>query len=360
MLAALEVPGNASSIHAEGRAARAIVERARRQVATLVGADPRGVVFTASATEAANLALSPSLTLAEMSPPTRLLVGATEHACVSAGHRFGAAGSLPVDCNGLIDLDALETALAGSERAMVALQAANNETGALQSVRFVADLVHARGGIFVCDAVQAVGRVPLTLKDTGADALILSSHKLGGPKGAGALIFDDTQAHIDAPLLRGGGQERGFRAGTEDVAAIAGFGAACEAVAAAGLAEAKASLALRDRFEAGLDKLAPSAVIFGARADRLPNTSCFAVPGAKAATLLMALDLAGIAVSSGSACSSGKVARSHVLDAMRIDPHMSDGAIRASFGWTSRAEDVQTLLTALTEALARLGQNRAA
>ena len=360
MLAALGLPGNASSIHAEGRAARAIIERARRQVAALVGGDPSGVVFTASATEAANVVLTPSLALAGRAAARRLLVGTTEHACVRTGHRFAEAQPLSVDGSGVIDLGALEAILGGGEPALVALQVANNETGVLQPIRAVADLVHRHDSILVCDAVQAVGRMPLTFASSGADVLILSSHKLGGPKGAGALVFANPDAHIAAPLLRGGGQERGFRAGTEDVAAIAGFGAACEAAASLWEAEAAAGRVLRDGFEAGLADMSLGTAFFGAEADRLPNTSCFAVPGVPAATLLMALDLAGIAVSSGSACSSGKVARSHVLDAMQIDPYMAESAIRVSFGRTSEGEDVATLLKALAEALPRIGRNRAA
>ena len=360
VLAALDLPGNASSVHGEGRAVRAVIENARRQVAALVGADLRGVVFTASATEAANLVLTPSLAVTGRASPQRLLIGATEHACVRVGHRFREAESLPVDGDGRIDLDALGAALEAGGSAMVALQAANNETGVLQPIREAARMVHAAGGIVVCDAVQAAGRIPLTIADCGADALILSSHKLGGPKGAGALIFADPQAHIDAPLLRGGGQERGFRAGTEDVSAIAGFGAACEAVGATGEAEAIAWRELRDAFEAQLRQAVPMALVIGASAERLPNTSCIALPGIPAATTLMGLDLAGIAVSSGAACSSGKIGRSHVLDAMRFDTHMTDSAIRVSFGWTSRPEDVGTLIGALVDIVSRMARIRAA
>ena len=190
----------------------------------------------------------------------------------------------------------------------------------------------------VCDAVQAAGRVPCAIGELDADALILSSHKLGGPKGAGALVFADAAVHIDPPLIRGGGQERGLRSGTEDVAAIAGLGAACVEVAEAGVREAEACRGLRDAFEAGLCALAADAKVLGAGAARLPNTTCFGLPGVRAATLLIGLDLAGIAVSSGAACSSGRIGRSPILDAMAIDPHI-EGVIRVSFGWNSGVGD---------------------
>ena len=359
MLIAMDLPGNASSVHGEGRAVRALIETARRQVAALVGANPRGVVFTSSATEAAALVLTPSLVVGGKAQRTGLLLGATEHACVLAGHRFGEAQTVPVHRTGLINLEALAGAVASAgEAPMVALQAANNETGVLQPLREAAQIIHAAGGLLVCDGVQAAGRVPLTLPDCGADVLILSSHKLGGPKGAGAVVFADPDAHIAAPMLRGGGQERGARAGTEDIAAIAGFGAACEAVAAASGREAALTSALRAEFETTLTAISPQAQVFGEGVSRLPNTSCFAVEGVSASILLMALDLAGIAVSSGAACSSGRIARSHVLDAMGVNPHMSLGAIRVSFGWNSRWNDAGVLIEALRGILLRVGQIR--
>jgi cysteine desulfurase len=354
MFRALDLPGNASSVHAEGRAARAEVEAARRAVAALVGADPRGVIFTASATEAANLALTPTLALAGRPAPERLLVGATEHSCILTGHRFAAAETLAVDGSGVIDLEALAAALARPGRVLLALQAANNETGVLQPVAEAARLVHAAGGMVVCDAVQAAGRIATDLATTAADALILSSHKLGGPKGAGALVFANPDSSIGLPLLRGGGQERGARAGTEDVAAIAGFSAAAVEVAAGWREEAVR--ALQRLLEEGLRERFPEVRVIGAEVPRLPNTTCFAVPGVAAATLLMALDLAGVALSAGSACSSGKIARSHVLDAMGEAPHISGGALRASVGWASVEGDVIRLLEALEKALATIRQ----
>lgn len=359
MLAALDRTGNPSSGHAEGRAVRAIVEEARRQVAGLVGAKPASVVFTASATEAANLVLTPGFKTGGRAA-VRLLAGTTEHPCVLRGHRFDAFDTVSVGHDGVIDLDAL-SALVRTSRGpvLLALQAANNESGVLQPVRAAAEIVHAAGGLVVCDAVQSAGRVPATLADLGADALILSSHKLGGPKGAGALVFADPAAHIDPPLIRGGGQERGLRSGTEDVAAIAGFGAACAEVATRGGQEANDCAALRNAFEAGLRAFAPDVAILGREAPRLPNTSCFGLPDIRASTLLMALDLAGVAVSSGSACSSGRIGRSPILDAMGIAPHIGS-VVRVSFGWNSRPGDETILLSVLEQALGRIRPDRAA
>ena len=360
MLAALDLPGNASSVHAEGRAARAIVEAAREQVAALAGARAGDVVFTSGGTEAANLALTPHVELLrERAPFDLLLIGAGEHACVLKGHRFDSAQTAPVPLkrDGTLDLGALETLLARhrGRRIMLALQAANNETGAIQPVAAAAALVHAQGGLVVCDAVQAAGRIGCDMRALGADMLLLSAHKLGGAKGAGALVFDSARLHIAAALVAGGGQERGLRGGTENVAAIAAFGAV------AALAEEGARLAqLRDRLEAGLLAIAPQITIFGASAARLPNTSAFAVPGLSAETFLIALDLAGCAVSSGSACSSGKVKRSQVLEAMGVADDLARGALRISFGWSSVEPDVGAFLTAFAAIVARMQARRAA
>lgn len=354
-MAALDQTGNASSIHAEGRAVRATVEHARRQVAALVGADARAVVFTAGATEAANLVLRPQFS-AGGRQPTRLLIAATEHPCVQAGHRFEAAEVVPVGPDGVVDLAALKRLVGKDGVPLVALQAANNETGVLQPVREAASIVHAAGGLLVCDAVQAAGRISLDLAQLGADALILSSHKIGGPKGAGAIVFASPDVQIAAPLIRGGGQERGFRAGTEDVPAIAGFGAACAEVLDRQSDEVLAARTLRDAFEAGVRRISSGALFLGGETPRLPNTSCFALPGAAGATLLMALDLAGVAVSAGSACSSGKSARSPVLDAMRIDAHIADCVLRVSFGWNSNPQDADRLLETLAMVMFRLAR----
>jgi len=348
MLAALDLVGNPSSIHAEGRAARALVEAARREVAALAGAPAREAIFTASGTEAANLALAPGVSAPGVAPLRRLIVGASEHPCVLGGHRFAAAEIAPVTADGRIDLDALARLLDGPP-ALVALQMANNETGVLQPVAEAAALIHAAGGLLICDAAQGAGRLPLP--GSGADALLLSAHKFGGPKGAGALVLLREGLHVEA-LLRGGGQERGRRAGTENVAALAGFGAAAAAVQPELAAEAARVAALRDGCEQRLKALAAEAAMFGADAPRLPNTLAFAIPGVAAATLLMRLDLEGIAVSSGSACSSGKVGPSHVLAAMGVAPELAAGAIRVSLGWASSEADVEGFAAGLERALA--------
>ena len=362
MLVALAAAGNASSVHAEGRAARALIEDAREKVAALVGGRARNVIFTSGATEALNLALRPDWRGADGAASARLLPGASEHVAALEGHGFGdQAERLPVTADGVLDMAALDAALArlAGSKAMVCVQAANNETGVLQPLGVIADKVHAAGGLLVCDAVQAAGRIPCTFETTGADMLIVSSHKIGGPLGAGALVLADAALHCDRALLRGGGQERGFRAGTENVAAIAGFGAAADEAAGRGVTESAAVGALRDHAEAGLRALAPEAVIYGERAPRLPNTSAFAIPGASAETMLMAFDLAGVALSSGSACSSGKVRRSHVLEAMGIGRDVAAGSLRLSLGWNSQQGDVHGFLTALERILPKMRRKTA-
>lgn len=354
-LMALSRPGNPSSIHAEGRRARAAVETARGQVALTVGAAPASVVFTSGATEAAVLALTPDLAVDGRAGLERLLVSATEHAAVLRGHRFAADAVtvLPVLPDGRLDVPALGEALARGGPALVAVQAANNETGVLQPVAEVADLVRARGGALVCDAVQMAGR--LDCRALGADIVLLSGHKLGGLAGAGALVATSSRVTLGSPVLRGGGQERGHRSGTESVAAIAAFGAACAVVAER---EGPRLAVLRDRLEAALMAMAPDAEVFGRDAPRLPNTLAFAVPGAAAERLVMALDLDGVAVSSGSACASGKVARSHVLEAMQVKMNFTSAAVRVSFGWDSSEADAERAAQALGTALHRMREGR--
>ena len=347
--------GNPSSVHAEGRRARALVENARRQVASLVGSSPERVVFTSGATEAAHLALSADILADGRRGFDRLLVGATEHAAVLQGHRFGeAVETVPVLPTGVLDLAALSYALARGGRCIVAVQAANNETGVLQPIDEIAERTWKHAGVVICDAVQAAGRVACDA--IPADVLLLSAHKLGGLAGAGAVVMRSDRVALGAAVLRGGGQERGFRAGTENVAAIVAFGTAAEA--SASLAEASHMATLRDRFEADLLRIAPEAEVFGREAPRLPNTSAFAVPGVSAETLLMALDLAGIAVSSGSACASGKVGRSHVLEAMGVKPDLRAGVLRVSFGWSSTEADVERVLAQMAATLDRLKGRR--
>jgi cysteine desulfurase len=283
---------------------------------------------------------------------------------VLQGHRFAAdrVVVLPLESSGRLNLTALDQILYhnAGKRALLALQAANNETGVIQPVAEAAAKMRAAGGATVCDAVQAFGRLSYTAESLGADLLILSAHKLGGPKGAGALVFANENDHIGDVIARGGGQERGQRAGTENVAAIAGFGAAAEAVALSLKSEARHTRVLRDRLEETVQQIAPDAVILGADVERLPNTSCFAVPGTSAETLLMALDLDGVAVSSGSACSSGKVGKSHVLAAMGVKSATANGAIRVSFGWSSSEADVQHFACAFAKAIERIQRRRAA
>jgi cysteine desulfurase len=344
MLRTFELPGNASSVHAEGRAARAAIEKAREAVARLVGAKTKNVIFTSGGTEAANLVLTPGFRRLGQQGSARLLIGATEHPCVLTGHRFpaGSVEVIPVDSDGILDLAWLEARLreAGDERVLVTIQLANNETGVLQPLAEAAQLVHEHSGLIHTDAVQAAGRTPVDIAELGVDALTLSAHKIGGPKGIGAAILASDQFEIAERLIRGGGQEKGFRAGTENVAAIAGFGAAAEIALANMEQEAGRLRALRDEAETELRRIAPDAVVVGAQAERLPNTLAFAIPGLKAETALIAFDLAGVALSSGSACSSGKVKRSHVLDAMGVEPALAECVLRVSLGWSTTKQDV--------------------
>lgn len=349
VVAVLGLTGNASSVHSEGRAARQTIEQARAQIAALVGAEPKNVTFTSGATEANMLALTPALEAGgHKEMRDRLFVSSVEHPSVRGGGRFPAdqVEALPVDSDGVVDLDALKAALAKAERPLVSVMLANNETGVIQPIAEIAAIVHAANGILHVDAAQGAGRIDCDFVALGADLLSLSSHKLGGPQGAGALVRRDG-IQIAEPLIRGGGQERNLRAGTENVAAIAGFGAAAEAASRARQADAIRMAALRDRFEAALLAQTPAAVIFGAKVARLPNTSLFAVPGLKAETAIISFDLNCIAVSSGSACSSGKVRISTVLTAMGVDADLARGAVRVSLGWTTSDAEVENLLSAL-------------
>ena len=343
---ALELPGNPSSVHRFGREARAFLESAREAVAALVAASPAEVIFTSGATEANNLALAAA---AERT----ILVSAVEHPSVLEAVD---AEHLPVDADGKVDLDHLTQRLGKIEGpAFVSVVLANNETGVIQPIAEVAALVKRAGGLLHCDAVQAIGRIPVDMSALGVDYLSLSSHKIGGPKGAGALV-----ARAGAPLKAqqlGGGQERRLRAGTENTAAIAGFGAACQA-ARRDFAQSTVLEGWRDRFESRLLAIAPETRIFGAHAERLPNTSCFANAFLPAETQLIALDLAGIAVSSGSACSSGKVAASHVLLAMGVEPELAASALRLSLGWDSREADLDCFLEAWSRLYSERSEQR--
>ncbi|QWK78493.1 cysteine desulfurase family protein [Ochrobactrum sp. BTU1] len=362
VIEALGITGNPSSVHREGRAARALVESARRSVAALVNAKPEHVFFTSGATEAASTLLTPIYMMGRS--PVRLshlYVSATEHPCMLAGGQFAPDNItvLPVDENGVLRLDALEQALKAHDKSaglpLVAVQAANNETGVIQPIREIAALVKTAGGIFVVDAVQAAGRIKIDITAGCGDYLIISSHKIGGPKGVGAVIAI-SDLMMPKALVRGGGQEKGHRAGTEALPLIAGFGAAAD-VAATRLNGNGWSFEARDRLETGLMEIAPSATIHGKSVDRLPNTTFFSLDGQKAETVQIAFDLGGIALSAGSACSSGKVGPSHVLAAMGLEE--GPGAIRVSLEPNAPIESVDQFLEVLRKIVARHERSKA-
>jgi len=345
MVAAYDLVGNPSSVHAEGREARRLVEEARSTLASAVGALPRNVVFTSAGTEANALALSPGLR-GPSGPVERLLVSAVEHASVLAGGRFPAdkVGHIRVTRAGVVDLDHLKALLKDGPPTLVSIMAANNETGALQPVAEAARIVHDAGGLLHADAIQALGKIAFNINAVGADLATFSAHKIGGPKGIGALVVAEGVSGVE-PLLRGGGQELNRRAGTENVAGIAGFGAAVKAALQALPEDAKRMATLRDRLENSIRAIA-GATIFSDNTERLPNTILFTAPGLKAETAVIGFDLEGIAVSSGSACSSGKVQSSHVLSAMGFDPAVAQGAVRLSLGWSTEPDDINRALEA--------------
>jgi cysteine desulfurase len=355
---ALEVGGNPSSVHAQGRAARAMVEDAREQVAALAGADSADVIFTSGGTEANALALCGAVAGAADAGArlTRLFVSAIEHDSIlgnAASLAERAAGLrveiIPVTQDGVIDVEALRVQLReGKGRALIATMAANNETGVIQPTVEISHVAKEFGALLLVDAIQAAGKIALDYPD--ADYLTLSAHKIGGPQGAGALI-----AKASAPLatqIFGGGQERGRRAGTENLSGIAGFGAA-----ATHQLDTTKIAALRDRFET---QLPPDAIVFGVNAPRLCNTSNFALPGIAAETAIMALDLDGVMASSGAACSSGKVKSSHVLKAMGVREELASSALRISFGWNSTDEDADAAIASLSKLCSRVRARAAA
>lgn len=355
MVTALEA-ANPSSVHREGRAARSLVEEARRAVAALVNGRPEHVVFTSGATEAASTLLSPDWRMGRS--PLRmghLYICEADHPCVLSGGRFAAGHvtRIGVSRDGILDLSALEAALAAHDKtdglALVAVHAANNETGVIQPVEQIGRIVKAAGGVLVLDAVQAAGRIPLDISAGCADYLILSSHKIGGPKGAGAIVAA-ADLMMPAPLVTGGGQEKGHRAGTENLPAIVGFGAAARE-ALIGLDRIAGLRQKRDAIESVVTDLVPDAVFFGAASPRLVNTSFFAIPGMKAETAQIAFDLAGVALSAGSACSSGKIGPSHVLKAMGFGDDV--GALRVSIGPTTGDREIELFRKALAGIAAR-------
>ena len=345
MAEALAMGGNPSSVHRFGRMARAAVDRARDSVAGWMRVDQAQITFTSGATEANALAVR---TLAVLGAKA-LLVSAIEHDSVRAS--AAAAGlpvnEIPVTAAGVLDLAALQGMLAGPGPVGVAVMFANNETGVIQPVAKAAKLVHAAGGWLLCDAVQGAGRVTARGGLFGADLVTVSAHKLGGPQGVGALIAAP-QIRV-APMVRGGGQESGLRGGTENVPGIAGFGAAVERERG----ERARVHALRSLFETRLRAMSPEVQVFGAGAARMSNTVCFALPGMAAEIAVIALDLAGVAVSSGSACSSGKVGHSHVLKAMGVPDALAACALRVSFGWASSRADVDRFVAAWMDLVVR-------
>lgn len=353
-LAALTAGGNASSVHAEGRAARALVETVRRKLAARLGAAPDGVTFTSGGTEANATALAPGVAKDER-VVERLVVSAGEHPAVLSGGRFAAAdvAVVPLHPSGLVDLGALEAALAADPRpALVSVMAANNETGVIQPLGEVGRIAAAAGAVTHTDAVQAFGRIP----DAAlvADLVTVSGHKIGAPAGVGALVRRG--GVIVPPLIRGGGQERGARAGTENVAAIAGFGAALDGPAATPEAW-EATRAARDAFEKALVQRLANTTLWGVDAPRLPNTSLFAPGRTPAELTLIGLDLAGVAVSSGSACSSGRVSESHVLRAMGVRGDLARAALRVSVGPQGAEAALRRFLMALTEVIVPMEQH---
>jgi cysteine desulfurase len=362
MAVAWDMAGNPSSVHAEGRQARRLVEDARAAVAAAVGARPQDVVFTSGGTEANALALTPGLRRGAGEPVRGLLVSAIEHTSVLSGGRFSpeTITTIAITESGLVEVDHLRGLLADGPPALVSVMLANNETGALQPVGEVADIVHEAGGLLHVDAIQVLGKISFDIKSMKADLVTLSAHKIGGPKGVGALVLMEDVQGLE-PLLRGGGQELGRRAGTENVAGIAAFGAAVRAAMAVLEGDAARLRALRDRLEAGL-KQTPDMIVFSEDVPRLPNTTLFTVPGLKAETAVIGFDLGGIAVSSGSACSSGKVQPSHVLAAMRVGGELAQGAVRLSLGWSTTEADIDLALQAwrtLADALLRGRRNTA-
>ncbi len=345
--------GNPTSQHSFGRNAREAIEQARRQVAQAVGAQANQIVFTASGTEANNFAITG---IASNLEQAQLLTSSIEHPCVSrpalAMQNHGwKANSIKVDSDCQIDLEDLKTKLE-IPTGLISVMLANNETGAIQDIKKVVALAAQHKALVHTDAVQALGKMHVDFTELGVHAMTISSHKIGGPLGAGALVLNK---RVDIqPLLYGGGQEKGLRSGTENIAAIVGFGAACELATASVDDFMTHTSALRQKLEAGLQQM--HATIFGQHAPRLPNTSFFAFKNIEGETLVTALDKLGFAVASGSACSSASTEPSHVLLAMGIDPDLARGAIRVSLAASNTEAQIDEFLIALKQALQDLKQ----
>ncbi len=351
MSRAIAAGGNPSSVHSFGRRAKALIEYAREKLAALIGASAENLVLTSGATEALHLALTSA-------DAASLIVSAVEHDAVyeHATRALNANLIAPVDGNGVIDLAGLEALLADAARpALVAVQLANNETGVIQPIPRIAALCREYGSLLLVDAAQAFGRIVVNIADLDASYVVISSHKIGGPPGAGALALAPGAPFVTARF--GGGQERGRRPGTENMPAVVGFAVAADWAVREREAERERLSALRDRFEVGLPH---DTVVFGANVERLPNTSNFALPGLSAETAVIAMDLEGVAISSGAACSSGKVRSSRVLAAMGVAPDLAKAALRVSFGHESKTSDVEEVLHALSKINERRAQGAAA
>ncbi|MGH1378786.1 MAG: cysteine desulfurase family protein [Alphaproteobacteria bacterium] len=341
---------NASAVHAYGRHGRKIVEDARRHVSKLVGADTNQVIFNSGATEGNNTVLRH---FCDTYPDEIILVSAIEHPSVLEGLENPARiRCVPVNGDGLVDLVVLEGILNGNDKvSLLSCMAVNNETGVIQDISALSSLAHRNGALFHCDATQAVGRIPVDMKAAGVDFLTISSHKIGGPQGVGALVLG--LCGQTPKLLFGGGQEKSTRAGTENVAGIAGFGEACK-VSLSGISEYKKLELLRDRMELELKNISPNIVIHSNNVPRVANTSFFSLAGANAQSMLMALDLEGIAVSNGSACSSGSVKPSVTLKAMGQSAEIASSALRVSLGWATKGDDIDAFLVAWKKIYSRI------
>ena len=365
MIEAFDVFGNGSSVHSQGREVHSRIETAREKLAKMVGASGADVIFTSGGTEANNLALSPSLFPKELQPEARLYVSAIEHPSVLNGMRFekDQITVIPVTRDGVVDVEWLRAELKSYAEVpveinkneppkkkvnpiLVSVMAANNETGIVQPIAEIAEIVHEAGGLLHSDCVQVLGKVPLLLPMTNADLITVSAHKIGGPQGVGALVVRDNSIVLRDPLVAGGGQELKRRGGTENMAGIVGFGVAAEVVSETQASEQARVRNLRDELEAGILGISPDAIVFGKDQERLGHVCCFAVPGFSAETQVIQFDLMNISLSSGSACSSGKVEHSHVLKAMAVKENLSHAALRISLGSQSCSEDVTEFLKA--------------
>ncbi len=347
MLLSMDELGNPSSVHKEGQQARKIINSAREHLAKLCSAEAAHITFTSGATESATHLLTPYFKMGRSNLKiSKLYVSAVEHPCLLTGGRFSTEDVvvIGVDVHGRIDLVQLEAQLSEHDQSkglpMLALQAANNETGVLQPIKDAVACARSHNALVVIDAVQVLGKKPISIAEMDADFLIVSSHKVGGPKGVGAIISKG-EILMPSPLIVGGGHEKGHRAGTENLIGISGFGAACE-VAFKNLHVFQDIGNKRDQLEQNMQNLASDLVIHGKGVERIDNTTCFTLPGMKSETMQIAFDMEGIAASSGSACSSGKVSESHVLVAMNADAH--SGALRVSMGPKTSDEDIERFL----------------